>query len=99
MAPTPDIVVRMRKSSMAGGNTSSSDGVRRRKGRESDTDHEEERSSTQSSGSDCKAGSVGEDEVPQSTEEKKMASGTYWLARITFIRALGFVYCKSNCIV
>ena len=64
-------------------------GVRKRKG---NIDHRV-RDECISNESDCNTGSVDEDGKP-APSEKEIASGSYWLARITFIRALGFVYCK-----
>ena len=31
---------------------------------------------------------------PECLEKKEIETGSYWLTRIVFIRALGFVYCK-----
>ena len=71
---------------------SSSGEVRKRKGlgRGSSVDSAQEQSSeSERSGDDT----TSKDDEPK-IEKKKMESGSYWLTRITFIRALGFVYCK-----
>ena len=34
-------------------------------------------------------------QAPESPPRRGLESGSYWLTRIVFIRALGFVYCQS----
>lgn len=67
------------------------DGVHKRKGRDrSNVDHSQEFSSDPAA--EGKDNTVDKDKKP--TMETKLEAGTYWLTRIVFIRALGFVYCK-----
>ena len=37
-----------------------------------------------------------EAETPQSVQAPAIQGGSYWLTRVAFVRALGFVYCKSS---
>ena len=34
-------------------------------------------------------------ETPQRAQAPTIQGGSYWLTRVAFVRALGFVYCKS----
>lgn len=35
-------------------------------------------------------------ETPQRAQAPTIQGGSYWLTRVAFVRALGFVYCKSS---
>lgn len=48
------------------------------------------------SGSDADYdGSLPDGESGNNAKEKQLEPGSYWLTRIVFIRALGFIYCNS----
>ena len=77
------------------GETLDSGGVRRRKGQKAVEDKEQE---DEYLGSSESALSSAEDEAKPrdaAVDVKNIVSGTYWLTRITFIRALGFLYCND----
>jgi hypothetical protein len=42
---------------------------------------------------DAKSATSSSGEGRRGSEEEGMEPGSYWLTRITFIRALGFIYC------
>lgn len=61
--------------------------IRKRKGREN------EDLSKEPSDADHDFGAS----IPKnSTKEKQLEPGSYWLTRIVFIRALGLIYCKVH---
>ena len=68
--------------------TSMASGVHKRKGRDGAKTQE----FSSDCATDCKDVTVDKDEKPST--EAKLEAGSYWLTRIVFIRALGFVYCK-----
>ena len=70
------------------GGAASAEGVRQRKKASKRDERNEQTASEELATSD--------DDVPRDKPDdvKKIDPGTYWLTRITFVRALGFLYCN-----
>ena len=79
-----------RSEQMASGlsDSAESSGVRKRRRGEKGADEEEDSSQELSEAATSSRGDG------KRGEEKRMEPGSYWLTRMIFIRALGFIYCK-----
>ena len=47
-------------------------------------------------GNETKVETSGSPRAERDAAEKQMEPGSYWLTRIVFIRALGFIYCNAH---
>lgn len=73
---------------VSGGDPSAMADLRKRRGDKQDSGKEP-------SGSDADSGaSLPAEGNGSNSKEKQLEAGSYWLTRIVFIRALGFIYCK-----